>query len=70
MQCDFYSQNKRIQPTCNNLRNNFNNFNSVFIFAFLPRRPKSDKIGQSFKSQTKCDEMRQPIFRKCDKKCA
>ncbi|CBY12815.1 unnamed protein product, partial [Oikopleura dioica] len=38
----------------------FHHLNSVFVFAFLPRRHKFDKISSSFKSQTKCDEMRQP----------
>ena len=67
MQCVFDSQIKRLR-LFNYLRNQVNHRNSIFIFNFLPRRPKFDKIGQRFKLKTKRYEVSQPRSSKCDAK--
>jgi len=67
MQCVFDPQNKR-RRLFNHLRNHVDHLNSILIFYFLPRRPKSDKIGQCFNFETKRDEISQQRSSKRDAK--
>ena len=67
MQCVFDSQNKRTR-LFNLLRNQVNHRNSIFIFHFLPRRSKLDKIGQRFLLETNSDEIFESRSSKCDEK--